>query len=104
MSLCAGVLLSVFIVHCGAISEYLVLSVYLPVTLFRDINTDQYHSFLVTVHISSCGKVIFLQACVKNSFHGGGHVWQGVCMAGVGTCVAVGCAWQGGKRRRGESE
>ena len=30
----------------------------------------------------SCGKVIFSEACVKNS------VWDGACMAGV-------CAWQG---------
>ena len=51
----------------------------------------------------SCGKVIFWQACVKNSVHrvhgrgvcmaGGvcdrGHVWQGVCMSGGW------CAWQG---------
>ena len=25
---------------------------------------------------------------------GGGHVWQGMCMAG-GACMAGGCAWQG---------
>ena len=49
----------------------------------------------------SCGKVIFSQACVKNSIHrgGGGHMWQGVCIAGGmcgrgvcsrGACVAGG--------------
>ena len=44
----------------------------------------------------SWGKIIFSEACVKNSFyrgggvHGrGGHVWRGACMAG-------GCAWPGG--------
>ena len=41
----------------------------------------------------SWGKVIFLEACVKNSvrrgaFVAGGRAWQGACMAG-------GCAWQG---------
>ena len=34
----------------------------------------------------SCGKVMFLQACVKNSVH------RGACMAGRGE----GCVWQGG--------
>ena len=60
----------------------------------------------ITVRNSSCGKVMFSQACVKNSVHvGGGHAWQGVlcgrgeCMAGGmhggGTCV------QGGMYGRG---
>ena len=51
---------------------------------------------------SSCGKVMFSQACVKNS------VQRGVCMAGVcvhawgacvargGACMAGGCSWWGG--------
>ena len=56
----------------------------------------------------SWGKIIFSEACVKNSVHGvggrcgrgacmmGGHVWQGACMAG-GLCVCGGGhAWQGG--------
>ena len=55
------------------------------------------------------GKVIFSEACVKNSVHrggacvarrcawqggmrGGGHAWQG------DACMAGGCAWQGGVR------
>ena len=33
---------------------------------------------LITVRNNSCGKVMFSQACVKNSVGGGG-----VCMAGV---------------------
>ena len=41
------------------------------------------------------GKVIFSEACVKNSVHmgacmAGGHAWQGACMAG-GLCMAGGC-------------
>ena len=51
----------------------------------------------------SWGKVIFSEACVKNSVKGGacmaggmrgrGHAWQGACMVGmcgmgVGACVA----------------
>ena len=78
-SLCAGVLLSVFIVHCGAISEYLVLSVYLPVNLFRDINIPV--QFLSSYRPQTkLRKGNILQACVKNSVHGEGHLWQGVCM------------------------
>ena len=43
--------------------------------------------------------VIFSEACVKNSVHGGeGCAWQGVCMAGghawQGACMAGGRAWQ----------
>ena len=37
----------------------------------------------------SWGKVIFSEACVKNSVHGGGRAWQGACMVG-GACVAGG--------------
>ena len=63
----------------------------------------------------SWGKVIFSEACVKNSVHGG-HVWQGACMAGGGmcgrgTCMAGACmaggahdrghAWQGACMARG---
>ena len=48
--------------------------------------------FLVTVRNSSCGKVIFSQACVKNSVHGGcipactgqGDVYPSMHWAGVG--------------------
>ena len=54
----------------------------------------------------SWGKVIFSEACVKNSvYREGGHAWQGVvhgrgaCMAGgacmVGACMAGGHVWQG---------
>ena len=39
------------------------------------------------------GKVMFSQACVKNSGGEGGRAWQGICMVG-GVCV-VGCSWQG---------
>ena len=55
----------------------------------------------------SCGKVIFSQACVKNSVHREGCAWQGVCMVGGmhgsgrhvwqgGACMAEGHAWQMG--------
>ena len=49
----------------------------------------------------SCGKVIFSQVCVNNSFHKGGHVWRGG-MRGRGACVVGGGmhgrghAWWGG--------
>ena len=37
-----------------------------------------YVLMLITVRNSSCGKVMFSQACVKNSVHSGrGHIWQG---------------------------
>ena len=42
--------------------------------------------WIFTVRNSSCGKVMFSQACVKNSVHGGGgmpgegHAWQGECI------------------------
>ena len=76
----------------------------------------------------SWGKVIFSEACVKNSVpvggmcgkgacmawgmrgRGGGHAWQGVCMVGEGMhgrglCVVGvhggGHAWQGGMRGGG---
>ena len=45
---------------------------------------------IVSVRNSSCGKVMFSQACVKNSVHGGacvakgGHVWQRGGMYGEG--------------------
>ena len=52
----------------------------------------------------SCGKIIFSEACVKNSVHrvgggmcdvaGGGCVWQGVCVEGG--CMAGRHAWCGG--------
>ena len=42
----------------------------------------------------SWGKVIFSEACVKNSVHGG-HVWQGGGMRGGGH------AWQEGVRGTG---
>ena len=65
---------------------------------------------LITVRKRSCGKVMFSQACVKNSVSGGlawqkGHVLQGgMCGRGGGTHGrgrvhggggAWGCAWQG---------
>ena len=76
---------------------------------------------LITVRKRSCGKVMFSQACVKNSVGGGGACMAGgVCgrgnvwwacvaggMHGMGACVAGGCmfgrvcAWQGSMRRRG---
>ena len=46
---------------------------------------------IITVRNSSCGKVMFSQACVKNSV-GGGRVWQGACMARGGH---VWGAWRG---------
>ena len=74
-----------------------------------------------SLDFSSCGKVMFSEACVKNSVHGGGgdihgrghvwrgdmhgwgHAWQGACvvggMHGRRTCIAGGMhgrghAWQ----------
>ena len=47
----------------------------------------------------SWGKVIFSEACVKNSVYIG-HAWQGACMAGVacvaGYCMAGGACIPGG--------
>ena len=65
---------------------------------------------LITVRNSSCGKVMFSQACVKNSVHRGrvhgkgecawqgdmhsrGHAWWGACVAG-GVHDGGVCAWQ----------
>ena len=64
---------------------------------------------LITVRISSCGKVMFSQASVILSNGGGGNAWQegvcgrGACVAGAvhgggahawqGACVAGGHAW-----------
>ena len=54
---------------------------------------------IITVRNSSCRKVMFSQACVKNSVHrracmvggrmhgGRGHAWQGVSMGGRGRCA-----------------
>ena len=70
----------------------------------------------------SWGKVIFSEACVKNSVHrwethGRGRTWQGTCMAGgacmvgglvwwvacvVGDVHGKGHAWQGGMHGRGD--
>ena len=47
-----------------------------------------YKKVIFTVRNSSCGKVMFSQACVKNSDRGG-------------ACIAVGCMWQGGIHGRG---
>ena len=54
-----------------------------------------------SLDFSSCGKVMFSEACVKNSVHGGGaymaggHVWRGACMVGGmhgrGACVVGAC-------------
>ena len=41
-------------------------------------------TFLITVRIRSCGKVMFSQACVKNSVHKGGGVQAGGCCPGPG--------------------
>ena len=48
----------------------------------------QFAIHIFTARNSSCGKVMFSQACVKNSVHGGawqgGHVWQGgMCDGGM---------------------
>ena len=56
----------------------------------------------------SCGKVIFSEACVKNSVHGGGdawqggmhdrgHAWQQTGMHGKGGMCGRGHAWQQGE-------
>ena len=42
----------------------------------------------------SWGKVIFSEACVKNSVHRGGRAWRG-CVCGREACVAWGHVWQG---------
>ena len=46
----------------------------------------------------SCGKVIFSEACIKNSVHGRGM--QGI-RGSRGVCMAEGHAWQGGMCGRG---
>ena len=55
---------------------------------------------IITVRNSSCGKVTFSQACVKNSVRGGGMHGRGTYMAGGGhgrgACVAAGCMAGGG--------
>ena len=47
----------------------------------------------------SWGKVIFSEACVKNSVGGacmaGGHAWWGVCVAGRHAWQVGVCVWQG---------
>ena len=63
-----------------------------PMTLRKDV--------IFTVCNSSCRKVMFSQACVKNSVHEGGGVHgRGVCGGGMcskgGACMTVGCALQG---------
>ena len=54
---------------------------------------------VITVRNSSCGKVMFSQACVKNSVHWG--VCMGGCMSG-GTCCRGGHVWQGACMTAGE--
>ena len=63
-------------------------------------------SFLFTVCNSSCGKVMFSQACIilycpqegmhgmGHAWQGGRHVWWGACMI-VGVMIGGGLAWQG---------
>ena len=46
-------------------------------------------AIIFTILNSSCGKVMFSQACVKNSVYMRGHVWQG-CVCG-GPCVTRAC-------------
>ena len=48
----------------------------------------QFAIHIFTARNSSCGKVMFSQACVKNSVHGG--AWQGG-MCGRGACVMGAC-------------
>ena len=43
---------------------------------------------LITIRNSSCGKVMFSQACVKNSIHGGGG--RGVCLQVRGVYTPLG--------------
>ena len=62
----------------------------------KDLRLMQVHYF-ITVRKRSCGKVMFSEACVKNSVHGGvcmvGHAWGG--MRGMGGVHAWwGRAWQ----------
>ena len=59
---------------------------------------QQYSSILVfTAHISSCAKVMFSQACVKNSIYGGcipecnGQGGVYLSMQWVGGCLPAGC-------------
>ena len=59
---------------------------------------------IFTVRNSSCEKVMFSQACVKNSAHrgacmAGGECGRMVCM--VGMCMAEGHAWWGYVHGRG---
>ena len=44
---------------------------------------------MITFRNSSCGKVMFSQACVENSL-GGEHAWQGECVAGEMATAADG--------------
>ena len=74
------------IYHLKLISRTLVLQVSLCTSLCIDYLQSK--QFLITVGNSSCGKVMFSQACVKNSVHRGGgmhtrgRAWQGACVAG----------------------
>ena len=43
----------------------------------------------------SWGKVIFSEACVKNSVHGGGRAWQGGAWWGGGSVCGRGHVWWG---------
>ena len=73
---------------------------------------EMLHVFF-TVCNSSCRKVMFSQACVKNSVHRGdvcgrGDVWQGMaymaratCMAGDGMHGRGWHVWQGGMHSKG---
>ena len=59
---------------------------------------------IFTVRNSSCEKVMFSQACVKNSAHRGACMAGGVCgrvVCMVGMCVAEGHGWWGCVHGRG---
>ena len=63
-------------VHQGTMATYAVGSNYLYLSVL-----------VVTARNSSCGKVMFLQACVKNSVHNGGvRQGGGACMV-RGACM-----------------
>ena len=66
--------------------------------MVRNFHTESFTHFYRSQR--SWGKVIFSEACVKNSVHRVEHAWQGVCTAGghawQGACMAGGHAWRGG--------
>ena len=68
-------------------------------------DTEWNYCLIFTVRNSSCGKVMFSQACVKNSVDRGGMHGRGVCVTEGGIhgrgMHGRGRAWQGGMCGKG---